>query len=381
MLFDRLIDFLDYYLPMLGVPGSDTVIYRNHEEIFRHQSGFDSLRDRISIKSDLIYNLYSCTKVSTAVAALQLIERGEMLLTDAVQTYLPEYKNIKVKKILDDGTVAVVPAKNTMLIKHLFSMTSGLDYDLQRPAIERIKRETAGRCPTLDVIRALPDDPLLFEPGERYCYGLSHDVLGGIVELLSGMPLGEYMRKNIFEPLGMTDTGFRLSENSCNRVATQYMYDPIDRSPIEIPSVENRYRLGTEYESAGAGLYSTVDDYILLVDALANGGVGKNGARILSEATVKLMSKTLLNKEQNEYYQTKDKPGYSYGYGVRIVTDPELSGSLIPEGTFGWDGARGSFTFSDPKNKIAVFHAEHMGGVNNILIPRLMNVIYSCIED
>ena len=381
MSFDKLKDFLDYYLPMLGVPGSDTVIYKNHEEIFRHQSGFDSLRDRISIKSDLIYNVYSCTKLATAVAALQLIERGELLLTDPVQIYFPEFKNITVKKRLEDGTVAAVPARNTMLVKHLFSMTSGLDYDLNRPAIERVRAATGGRCPTLDVIRALPEDPILFEPGERYCYGLSHDVLGGIVEVLSGMSLGEYMRKNIFEPLGMSDTGFCLSENSCNRIATQYSYDPIDRCPIEISSVENRYRLGTEYESGGAGLYSTVDDYILLADALANGGVGKNGARILSPATVKLFSKTLLNAEQNEYYQKMDKPGYNYGYGVRIAAESALAGSLVPEGTFGWDGARGSFTFSDPKNNIAVFHAEHMGGVNNILIPRLMNVIYSCIED
>lgn len=380
MSFDRLRDFLDYYLPMLGVPGSDTVIYKDHEEIFRHQSGYDSLRDQIKIKSDLIYNIYSCTKIATAVSAMQLLERGEILTTDPVHIYFPEYKNLRVRKILPDGTEQVVASEKPMLIKHLFSMTSGLDYNLNRPAIERVKAATFGKCPTLDVIRALPEDPLIFTPGERYCYGLSLDVLGGIVELVSGMSLGEYMSRNIFEPLGMKDTGFKLTESSCNRVATQYEYDPIGRCPMEIPGATNRYRFGSEYESAGAGLYSTVDDYILLIDALANGGVGKNGARILSKQSVDIMSKTLLNAEQNAEFG-KGHVGYTYGYGVRTMSDPAFAGSLIPEGTFGWDGAKMSFGFSDPKNKIAIFHAEHMGSVNAILIPRLMNVIYSCVFD
>lgn len=380
MSFDKLKDFLDYYLPMIGVPGSDTVIYRNHEEIFRYQSGFDSLRDHTAIKSDLIYNLYSCTKISTVVAALQLLERGEILINDPVHVYFPEYKNLKVLKKLPDGREEVKPCEKPMLIKHLFSMTSGLDYNLNRPAIERVKAETFGKCPTLDVIRALPEDPLIFTPGEHYFYSLSHDVLGGIVELISGVTLGEYMHKNIFEPLGMSDTGFKLSENSYNRLATQYDYDPFGRYPVEISSLDNFCRFGPEYESGGGGLYSTVDDYILLMDALANGGVGKNGARILSTRSVELMRKTLLNQEQNEEFSAGHH-GYTYGYGVRTMSDPASAGSLIPEGTFGWDGAKMCFGFSDPENKIAIFHAEHMGGVHSILIPRLMNVIYSCIEE
>ena len=380
MSFDRLRDFLDYYLPMLGVPGSDTVIYKNHEEIFRHQSGFDSLRDHIPVKSNLIYNIYSCSQIATVVAALQLLERGEILISDPVHIYFPEYKNLKVKTQLSDGTEQILPATNPMLVKHLFSMTSGIDYNLSRPAVERVRAATFGRCPTMDIIRALPEDPLLFNPGERYCNGLSHDVLGAIVELISGVSLGEYMQRNIFEPLGMNDTGFKLTENSCNRIATQYEYDPIGRCPMEISGVENRFRFGSEYESGGAGLYSTVDDYILLMDALSNGGMGKSGAGILSARTVELMQKTLLNSGQNEEYAKIGHMGYTYGYGVRTMCNPGDAGSLIPVGTFGCDGSKMSFGFSDPVNKISIFHAEHFGGVNSILIPRLMNVIYSCIE-
>ena len=110
MSFERLKDFLDYYLPMLGVPGSDTVIYKNHEEIFRHQSGYDTLSEPVPLKSDRIYNIFSCTKLSTVVAALQLLERGQILLSDPVQIYFPEYKNLKVKKMLSDGEYEIVPA-------------------------------------------------------------------------------------------------------------------------------------------------------------------------------------------------------------------------------------------------------------------------------
>ena len=122
MNFDKLKDFLDYYLPMLGVPGSDTVIYQDHCEIFRHTSGFNSLKNRTPVQRDAIYNIYSCTKIATCVAGLQLIERGEVLATDPIHVYFPEYKSITVA----NGGEYSDKAKQPILVKHLFSMSSGL---------------------------------------------------------------------------------------------------------------------------------------------------------------------------------------------------------------------------------------------------------------
>lgn len=380
MNFDRLKDFLDYYLPMLGVPGSDTVIYKDHEEIFRHQSGFDNLKYRITMRPDAVYNIYSCTKLATCVAALQLIERGEILINDPLHVYFPEYRNLTVARKGADGKVRIEKAKKPILIRNLFSMTSGLDYNVRRQGIDRVKKDTDGRCPTLDIIRALPEDPLVCEPGERYVYGLSHDVLGGVVELISGMKLGDYMKKNIFDPLGMKDTTFDITHGNYERLACQYEYDSIGRCAIEVPKDTNIMRFGPEYQSGGAGLLSTVDDFILLTDALANGGVGKNGNRILSSASVKLLTSPSLSPEQMPFFEYSHNMGYDYGLGVRVMRDPAKAGSLMPKGVFGWDGMKMALSISDPENKIAIFHAESISEMNSIIIPRLTNVIYSCFE-
>ena len=381
MKFDRLKDFLDYYLPMLGVPGSDTVIYKDHEEIFRHTSGYDNLKYRTPMRKDALHHVYSCTKIVTCVAALQLIERGEILINDPVHVYFPEFKNLQVARRTTDGKVRVEKAKTPMLIRHLFTMTSGLDYSVRRSAIDRVRKATDGRCPTLDLIRALPEDPLVCEPGERYVYGLSHDVLGGIVELISGMKLGDYMRKNIFDPLGMKDTTFEIGQHNYERIASQYEYDNTGRCAIEVLKDSNVMRFGSEYQSGGAGLLSTVDDFILLTDALANGGVGKNGARILCRASVELLNVSCLTPEQQPFFEVgAQNIGYDYGLGVRSMRDPAKAGSLVPKGAFGWDGKKMCLSVSDPKNHIAIFHAEEIDGMNSIVIPRLMNVIYSCLD-
>ena len=381
MNFQPLRDFLDFYLPMLGVPGSDTVIYRDHKEIFRYQSGFDSIRYRTPVRDNALYHMYSVTKVATCIAATQLIERGEMLLTDPVYAYLPEYKDITVKHPRPDGGFDILPAKNVMTVKHLLTMTAGLDYNLKKPAILAVKERTGGVCPTLDVARALASDPLDFEPGTKFQYSLCLDVVGGLVELVSGISLGEYMRENIFEPLGMHRTSFGMTEEKKAMLATQYEYDPLNKRAVEIPVTRNDFNFGPGYESGGAGLISCVDDQILLADALAHFGVGKNGNRILSRYGVELMRANHLDPDVMKTMNIEQNPGYGYGFGVRTNITEYTAGNLAPLGEFGWDGARLSYLSADPKNRLAVFHAEHMGGLHKIVIPRLRNVIYACLED
>lgn len=377
MNFNRLKDFIDYYLPMLGVPGSDTVIYKNHEEIFRYSSGFDNLAERTPINNNLLYNIYSCTKISTCVAALQLIERGEILVDDPVYIYIPEYRNLKVMQ----GSGDIVSADKPLLIRHLFTMTSGYDYTLNRASVDRVRMETQGRCPTLETIKALASDPLVRNPGEEYCYGLSHDILGGVIEAVSGMTLEEYMQKNVFGPLGMKDTTYQITDINRGRIATQYDYDTVGRCAVEVGRESNNFRFGTEYCSGGAGLISSVDDYILLIDALANDGVGKNGYRVLSSRSVELLRSPMLTKEQQIGFEQGIHKGYDYCYGVRTLRDPAIAGTLCTKGAFGWDGKRMCLAISVPENRIAVFHAEQISSLNSIIVPRLINVIYSCLDE
>ena len=381
MNFEPLKEFLDTCLPILGVPGSDTIIYKDREEVFRYQSGYENIALKTPVRPDALYHMYSVTKVSTCVAATQLIERGEIMITDPVSAYFPEYKDIKVKVKNPDGTEEIRPAKNTLLIKHLLSMTGGLDYNLNRPGILRVKAETAGRCPTLDIVRAIAEDPFIFEPGADYQYSLCLDVIGGIIELVSGKRLSDYMKENIFDPLGMNNTSFGLTDSKLERIATQYIYDSNTKKAKEVAKDYNPYAFGSEYDSGGAGLISTVEDQILLADALTHLGLGKNGNRILSTYGTNLMRTNILNDVQyNTFNKIGQVKGYGYGYGVRTNMHPEEGGNLMPKGEFGWDGARLSYISSCPETKISIFHAEHMGTLHATVIPRLRNIIYSCMD-
>ena len=381
MNFEPLKEFLDTCLPMLGIPGSDTIIYKGHEEVFRYQSGFDNLDKRTPVRPDTLYHMYSVTKVSTCVAATQLIERGEIMINDPVSAYFPEYKNINVAVKNPDGSTEIRPAKTPLLIRHLLSMTGGLDYNLGRPGIKRVKEQTGGVCPTLDIVRALAEDPFIFDPGMNYNYSLCLDVVGGIVELVSGMKLSDYMKANIFEPLGMKNTSFGLTDSKLERLATQYVYDDKTKSAREVAKDYNPYVFGTEYDSGGAGLISNVEDQILLADALTHLGMGKSGNRILSSYGTNLMRTNILNSVQYKTFnETPHLKGYGYGYGVRTNMQPEEAGNLMPKGEFGWDGARLSYFSACPESGISIFHAEHMGGLHRTVIPRLRNVIYSCMD-
>ena len=159
MNFQPLRDFLDYYLPMLGVPGSDTVIFKGREAVFRHTSGFDSLRFRTPMRDNALYNIYSCTKVATCVAAIQLIERGEILASDPLYAYFPEYRDMTVKVTNEDGSVEYRPARNPILVQHLLTMTAGFNYNLGASSIKKAKEETGGKAPTLEIVRALASEP------------------------------------------------------------------------------------------------------------------------------------------------------------------------------------------------------------------------------
>lgn len=384
MNFQPLKDFMDNYIPMLGVPGTDIVIYKDHNEIFRYQSGYDNVNKGTPVRPDALYYMYSCTKVATCVAATQLIERGEILASDPVYAYFPEYADIKVRHVRPDGRVEIKPAKNVLKIEHLLTMTGGLDYNLQRPGILRTVERTGGKAPTLDIVRALAEDPFDFEPGTKFQYSLCLDVIGGLIELVSGMSLGDYFKENIFEPLGMNETSFDLTEDKLARLATQYQFNALTGQRDELPSDYNPFVLGTKYQSGGAGLISSVKDQILLADALANNGVGKNGNRILSKASVELMSANHLpNEILNDFVKgtVGQAIGYGYGYGVRTNLYPAMGGNLSPVGEFGWDGARGSYFSCDPKNRVAFFYAEHMGGLHPVILPRLRNVVYFCLGE
>lgn len=373
--FEALRNFMDT-VPELGVSGIDCIVYKDHELIFRYAAGYSDIENRIPMKQSALYNIYSATKMITCIAALQLVERGKVLLTDPVYTYLPEFKDMKVKS----GTFVIKPAARHIRIVDLFTMCAGLSYELDTPEMRKLMAETGRDFSTRDFVRALAKEPLLFEPGEGWNYSYCHDVLGAVIEVVSGMSFGEYLKKNIFEPLGMEDSGFSVPEEKRERIAPQYQYSYETGSVVRVSS-DCIGAAGLRHESGGGGLITTAEDYILFADALACGGTGKNGARIISANTINLMRRNQLKgKCLSDYREMVVSEGIGYGLGVSVVMDSAAALRLVPENSFSWGGLGGVQAFIDPANKLSYFVAQHtLYCPKHLFQQKMLNILYSSI--
>lgn len=364
------------------IPGIDCIIIKDGRQIYRHTSGFADIEKAVPMCGSETYNMWSNTKVLTCVSALMLFEKGLFALTDNLSEYMPEFSLMSVKKTGLDGKTEIVEATKKILIRDLFTMTTGFSYDIDTPYINEVKKSTNGRCPTLEIARAIAKSPLEFEPGTHWRYGLSHDILAALVEVVSGMKFSDYIQKNIFDPLEMNDSTFRTlngSDRLMMRMARQYCYNyELDRA---VPTDNScSFKLGTEYDSGGAGLISTVDDYVKFADTLANGGQAFNGVRLLSDKTINLMKTNALNTEQLNDVTWATLKGYGYGLGVRTMIDPIAGGSPGSYGEFGWGGAAGTYLIVDPELHLTVFYAQHMlESQDEYVVPRLRNIIYTSL--
>ncbi len=377
MNFQKLTQLLDS-VEQKGTPGCECIVMLEHEEVYHHCAGYaDAMRTRKTDGSET-YWLYSATKISTCTAAMQLVERGLIRLYDPVGKYLPAYNSMMVR----DGDV-IRPAKNTMTIRHLMSMQSGLNYNTASSSVRKAKEFYGPQGTTRQFVDAIAQEPLDFEPGTHYQYSLSHDVLGAVIEVASGLTLGEFLLKNIYEPLGMRCTSMHPDGDMLAHVCAQYRYDPDRGFAVALDAPNNGYRLSERYESGGAGLMSRASDYVLLADALANGGMGKTGERILKPETVDLYRTPQLEGQSLIDYKEKmltGKRGYSYGLGVRTMAEEGWGISL---GEFGWDGAAGAFLMADPEKRLALMYVEHVLGHGpgySEIHPALQKAAYEALE-
>lgn len=353
------------------VPGSTIRVHVGGREVFNYTTGYKDLETKTLLEGDEHFEVYSCTKVMTMVAAMMLYERGKWLPSDPVGDYLPKWKKMTV---MNQNMQYDEPTDKVVTVGMLLTMTAGLNYDLYHPIIKKIREETNGECPTLLIADALGDKPLLKEPGETWMYSLCHDVVAGLIEVWSGMTYGEFCHKYIFEPLGMRGSTFDRAKYMDVK-ATQYKQDPITKQN----NVEknHEYVLGTKYESGGAGLITTADDYIKFLDGVISG-------KLISKYTMRYMATDRLTKSQRKVYDTwRGKRDYGYGFGVRVHTgyggqDLEYN---TPLGEFGWDGAAGSYLAIIPSCDVTVFYAQqqlHQQG--NALHSKMMNILMAALE-
>ncbi len=393
MNFDKMTDLLHHLVDDLHIPSVCMQIYHAGQPVYTHAYGSP---EGVPVTPQSTYNLYSVSKVITCTAALQLLERGKYLLTDPLYEYFPQFRELYVRmhdeeelgaRVARGETVCyrgsdapLISAKNPILIRNLFNMSAGFSYHSDAPAFREILQEEGGKFPTLRIADALAKEPLLYDPGTRWDYSLAHDMLGAFIERVSGMPFSTYVQKNIFEPLGMRSFCFARKGQVPDSMVPQYRYNYDTGLPERIDN-ENSHVLGEGFESGGAGLIGSVEDYAKFANAMCLHGAAPDGTRILAPATVDLMRTDLLTDGNRQDFNWPHLRGYGYGLGVRTHVNPAESGALSSIGEFGWGGAAGSYVLIDPDKQFALFYGQHM--LNNLepyVHPRLRNVAYACLE-
>lgn len=345
---------LDAYiaqLPEHGIPAADIAVYRDHKLIHRFMAGCSDYEGKVPVSEQDMYHIYSNTKVLTVVAVMQLVEQGKISLEDPVSKFLPSFSALTYRK-----RAKILPVTKPLTIYHLLTMTSGFGYD-HFGAVEAAL-EMNPEAGTVELASALASEPLHFQPGERWMYGMGHDILGAVVEVVSGRKFGDYLEEHILEPLDMKHTTFDFSDPYVQaHISALYNYDAkLDKT---VPIENSSPAWSANMQSGGGGALSCTEDYILLMDALANEGVGKTGNRILRKETIDLIRTPQLDLlKQSQFLISHMKKGYSYGLGVRTLIDKGYSRS--PIGEFAWDGLTGGYGLADPDNKIAICYMQNV---------------------
>lgn len=369
MLEKYLTEFLETLSYEYGIPGYDCSVYVHHKEVYRRMSGFADAAKNKPITKNTLYNIYSSSKFITCTAALQLLEQGKIRLDDKLSRYFPEFEHMKVKT--SDG--GVKDAENQIKIKDLFCMTAGFRYENYGHIGKRYMKDTNGECPLILLPKYLAEEPLEFEPSSAFRYSICHDVLGAVIEKVSGIKFSEYLKKNIFEPLGMENTGFNIEELNEENLAMQYAFKGKGKPIIE-EGCRNALLPPYLKESGGGGLITTVDDYMKFQEAMCKGNI------ILRKPTIDLMRLDHLTPAQKKGYGWTGH-GMSYGLGVRVIIDQAEAGTTAGKTNFGWDGAAGTFSSVDPEKEICIFYAQHLFGSNDWFInSTIRNIVYAFAE-
>ena len=370
--------------------GGVALIIHNGKIAYYKAAGYNDLETKSALQKEALFRIASQTKAITSVAMMMLFEEGKLLLDDPVSKYIPAFKK---QQVLDkfnaaDTTYTTVPAKSEITIRQLFTHTSGLGYaqigSKEANAIYAKNKLTAGigvqddNLP--DAMNRLAKLPLMHQPGEKWTYGLNSDLLGCLVEVISGMTLNDFFRTRIFEPLGMKDTYFHIPSEKATRLVNLYREDSTghlvkaEGNMLNGPTVSNYPLINSTYYSGGAGLSSTIYDYAIFLQMLLNNGQ-YNGKRLLSRNTVRIMT---INQIGDLFIRGDDK----FGLGFQVVTEKGSGRTLAQEGTYGWGGAFATSYWVDPKEKLVLlFYRQLQNSTHGDVAEKFRSLVYQAINE
>ncbi|WP_428667998.1 serine hydrolase domain-containing protein [Runella sp.] len=370
---NRLDGMIQSYIDKGAFPGVTAIVVRNGKIVYYKAFGKADLESNKPLEKEAIYRIASMTKAITSLAVMMLHEEGKIMLDDPISKYIPEFAKPVVLDQFNpkDSSFTTIPAKQEVSVRHLLSHMSGINYNVIS-SDERIKAIYA-KAGILDAfttdthkigdnIKKLAKLPLNHQPGEKWTYGLSVDVLGYLVEVVSKMPLDQYFQKHIFEPLGMKDTYFYLPDSKKGRLVPLYSEDKekklVKVDKLYLTTNPNYPTEGAKtYFSGGGGLSSTAYDYAVFLQMLLNGGV-YNGKRLLSRKGVELFTNA------NQSGTLFPDPRSYFSLGFRVTNEAGRASDLGSVGTFSWGGAFSTHYFADPKENISGVIMKQMWGTS-----------------
>ena len=357
----RIDTILKEYVDKGRMNGAVAMIVHDGKIVYYKNFGYNDVDTKTPLQKDAIFRIASQTKAITSVAVMMLFEEGKFMLDDPISNFIPEFRNPRVldKYNKADTTYTTVPAKREITIRDLLTHTSGIGYAQIGSSEAKNIYYKAGVVGGIgipefllaDKMKILGSLPLFHQPGEKFTYGLNTDVLGYLVEVVSGMNLKDFLHKRIFEPLGMKDTWFYLPAGKQNRLAMLYTEDTATKMPVKMPEKLSLYgdmyrdypKMNGTYYSGGAGLSSSIYDYAIFLQMLLNGGE-YNGKRLLSHNSVRMMT-------MNQIGDISRGPN-KFGLGFGITTEKGSAQLPTQEGTFEWGGMFATTYWVDPKEKL-----------------------------
>ncbi len=376
---ERINAYFQRYIDANQIAGAVTLVARKGKVVHYEAQGWRYKEEDIPMTRDTIFGLASMTKPIASTALMMLFEDGLFLLDDPISKWLPEYENRTVR-VSDGARMRTVPEVRPVTIRHVLTHTSGLRLNpdgtgLTEEQLDYVTKQGQGFETLAERIKHAAVIPGAFHPGDEWRYGDSSDYVGVLVEKISGMSLNDFLRERIFEPLGMTDTYYYVPQEKVDRVAA--VYRPTDEGTMELTRAPG-FVEPTQYFRGASGLNSTAADYFRFAQMIANGGE-LNGVRLLGRMTVDNMITNHIGSGKLVYVRG---PGYGFGLGFGVLTDPAQSADALSIGSYTWGGARGTMYWADPvEDLIGIMLIQLPGHGRFNIRPRFSNVVTQAVVD
>lgn len=360
---DRATEEIKKIFAAARIPYADVICFKGEDKILRLIYGENATGNEK-------LQMYSCSKPVTSFAAMQLIERGLLGIDDDVEKFLPEIS----ERFLTDEQGNKLAPKNKMTVRHLLTMTAGFTYNTRTaPVLEQQKKNPNANL--RDFIPAFVATPMAFEAGTKFEYSLCYDVLAAVIEVAAKTKFSEFVKENIFKPLGMENSSF---DNQSASLPQKYFVN--EKGEMRPCGEENELILTKNYESGGAGLVSTVEDYAKFVRCLGRGGVTERGERILGEKYLKQLSTDQVgNASVKNEFTCVQGADYGYGFGVRVRKVDTPWG--LNKGEFGWDGAAGSYSLIDPNRGVTIAMGMNLLGWPSVFTGKHLEIVRAIYEN